>query len=358
MSDSIMNKLFCDLKTDEEKSLFFLSGRAYKTGIITHAAQNDVAMAYHRCSEYEKEVATLQQRCEELEAAEARSVAMCDRMSGEITQLEKENTRLWEENTVLQSQLAEREGAEPVAWQVSGPYERSVFKDKSSAEAFCRGLNEGYGQNAYSIDRLYTATQPAPVQAESREFIEDSSGYFLYGDSAIRYANAKISNLRQSLEHADARAVKAEEDFERLCNSLNEMNGPTFMGEPVQSVDRDTAARMRRVLTLLNVPVDTFSDEDVLGSCLFALLGMAARSIERLKAPVQAVPEDAAILDWLEMQCIAVRTPAAYGSFENFTTAPEKTEDGNRPNDLRAIVRHHLLTAAPSPAVTGQEKQQ
>lgn len=55
-----MDKLFCDLKTDEEKSNFFLSGRGYETGVIAQAIQNDVAMAYHRCSEYRKELEALQ----------------------------------------------------------------------------------------------------------------------------------------------------------------------------------------------------------------------------------------------------------------------------------------------------------
>ena len=55
-----MNKLFCDLKTDEEKAEFFLSGRGYETGVIAHSIQNDVAMAYHRCAEYKKELAALQ----------------------------------------------------------------------------------------------------------------------------------------------------------------------------------------------------------------------------------------------------------------------------------------------------------
>ena len=55
-----MNKLFCDLKTDEEKAAFFLSGRGYETGVISQAIQNDVAMAYHRCVEYKKELEALQ----------------------------------------------------------------------------------------------------------------------------------------------------------------------------------------------------------------------------------------------------------------------------------------------------------
>jgi hypothetical protein len=63
------NKLFTDLKTDEEKSAFFLSGRGYETGVIAPAIQNDVAMAYHRCSEYAKErVTTIQLSRAEYEA--------------------------------------------------------------------------------------------------------------------------------------------------------------------------------------------------------------------------------------------------------------------------------------------------
>ena len=48
-------RLFCDCKTDEEKSNFFLSGRAVETGIIAPATSNDVAMAYHRCAQFKKE---------------------------------------------------------------------------------------------------------------------------------------------------------------------------------------------------------------------------------------------------------------------------------------------------------------
>jgi hypothetical protein len=61
-----MNQLFCELKTDEEKAEFFLSGRGYETGVIAHSIQNDVAMAYHRCAEYKKEFAALQAECDRL----------------------------------------------------------------------------------------------------------------------------------------------------------------------------------------------------------------------------------------------------------------------------------------------------
>ena len=66
-----MEKLFCDMKTDEEKSNFFLSGRGYETGVIAAAIQNDVAMAYHRCAEYQKEIEALRAECEKLREIDA-----------------------------------------------------------------------------------------------------------------------------------------------------------------------------------------------------------------------------------------------------------------------------------------------
>lgn len=53
--------LFADMKTDEQKADFFLSGRAYETGVIAKAIQNDVSMAYRRCAEYAKALAATQQ---------------------------------------------------------------------------------------------------------------------------------------------------------------------------------------------------------------------------------------------------------------------------------------------------------
>jgi len=84
-----MNKLFYDLKTDEEKSAFFLSGRGYETGVIAAAIQNDVAMAYNRCAEYKKELATLQAECDRLTRYYKNGIDCfanpCERHSGERT---------------------------------------------------------------------------------------------------------------------------------------------------------------------------------------------------------------------------------------------------------------------------------
>jgi len=55
----LADALFSDCKTDEEKSNFFLSGRGYETGVIALGIQNDVAIAYQRCVNYEKELRRL-----------------------------------------------------------------------------------------------------------------------------------------------------------------------------------------------------------------------------------------------------------------------------------------------------------
>lgn len=62
-----MKQLFCDCKTDEEKSNFFLSGRAFETGIIAYSISNDVAMAYHRCAQFKKENDELRAEIAEME---------------------------------------------------------------------------------------------------------------------------------------------------------------------------------------------------------------------------------------------------------------------------------------------------
>ena len=58
-----MSKLFCDCKTDEEKSNFFLSGQGVETGIIAPAISNEVSMAFHRCFEFEKQLAAAIAAC-------------------------------------------------------------------------------------------------------------------------------------------------------------------------------------------------------------------------------------------------------------------------------------------------------
>lgn len=63
----ISQLLFNDLKSDEEKSAFFLSGRAYETGVVASTIQNELAMAYHQIVELKKELAEAQRDAERLD---------------------------------------------------------------------------------------------------------------------------------------------------------------------------------------------------------------------------------------------------------------------------------------------------
>jgi muconolactone delta-isomerase len=65
----------------------------------------------------------------------------------------------------LRAKLEEAEAAlraqgEPVAWRVTGPYEDYATKAKEGAEAYCKGLNKGFGENAYTMSPLYAAPHP------------------------------------------------------------------------------------------------------------------------------------------------------------------------------------------------------
>ena len=55
---------------------------------------------------------------------------------------------------------------EPVAYLVTGPYEKQTFTDINSANSYCNGLNKGFGEAAYSVSLLYTT----PPKQEPRNF--------------------------------------------------------------------------------------------------------------------------------------------------------------------------------------------
>ena len=75
----------------------------------------------------------------------------------------KQERALWELSRLgqeIEAQPEEQQSCdkqEPVAWLVTGPYELVAFSNLNSAKAFCRGLNKGFGEEAYSIKMLYTA---------------------------------------------------------------------------------------------------------------------------------------------------------------------------------------------------------
>ena len=73
----------------------------------------------------------------------------------------------WKEKAMeaQQEQRSDRASAdseqlgEPVAYLVTGPYEKQPFANINSAKAYREGLNKGFGEDAYTISNLYTTPQ-------------------------------------------------------------------------------------------------------------------------------------------------------------------------------------------------------
>lgn len=139
-------RLFCDCKTDEEKSNFFLSGRAVETGVIAPAISNDVAMAYHRCAQFKKE------------------------------------------NDELRAKIAEMEKQEPVAWLHETRRDSDVVTD---AVKHVWGKAVVGSLAAYSIP-LYLApgAQPAPIVPEGWKPIPEKHPTFDLVD--LRLADGSV----------------------------------------------------------------------------------------------------------------------------------------------------------------------
>ena len=165
-------RLFCDCKTDEEKSNFFLSGMAVETGVIAPAISNDVAMAYHRCAQFKKENDELRAKIEAMEQQEPVAFAL---YSG------------WARKAVYLSEI-----------------EACEQRDRRQLTADLGGSLE-----AYRVVPLYLApgAQPAPSFAD-----------------AYQGAMEEVAIWKK-------RALEAEELNRKF---IAEINGPTHMGEPAQ----------------------------------------------------------------------------------------------------------------------------
>lgn len=83
-----MTQLFCDLKTDQDKADFFLSGQGYITGIIAQSIQADVAQAYQRCAQHAPELQALAKGAEVVAYA-VPGGATVERV------MQRDGTRLW-----------------------------------------------------------------------------------------------------------------------------------------------------------------------------------------------------------------------------------------------------------------------
>lgn len=58
------------------------------------------------------------------------------------------------ERDTLKAELARVRAGKPVAWLVTGPYEKRAFDMRGFAEAYCSGLNKGAGENIYKVSDL------------------------------------------------------------------------------------------------------------------------------------------------------------------------------------------------------------
>ena len=124
-------RLFCDCKTDEEKSNFFLSGKAVETGVIAPAISNEVAMAYHRCAQFKKENEELRAS---LEVAE-KNLSCCQAEREEAASLFLSvKTKLLAERDALRARIELMEQQEPSHWGCTVLQSDGRWKEEVSRE--------------------------------------------------------------------------------------------------------------------------------------------------------------------------------------------------------------------------------
>ena len=85
--------------------------------------------------------------------------------------------------------IAELESLEPVAWMVTGPYEKRPFVDINSARSYRNGLNKGFGEDVYMISSLFTHPPQRTEQEPVAWMRPSEEGY----DSAFRDHRTVIS---------------------------------------------------------------------------------------------------------------------------------------------------------------------
>jgi len=59
----LSEKLWSDLKTDEERAAWLRLGRGYETGVVAIAIQQELAMAYERLVGYKNAIAEEREAC-------------------------------------------------------------------------------------------------------------------------------------------------------------------------------------------------------------------------------------------------------------------------------------------------------
>ena len=85
------------------------------------------------------------------------------------------------------------QGQEPVAWLVTGPYTRQAFADESAANAYCRGLAKGHGENLYSVAGCFAL----PSQQEERKPLMEAEKDDVAVDQFAQAMKEKLAKARE-----------------------------------------------------------------------------------------------------------------------------------------------------------------
>src|SRR5690554_1812669 len=221
-----MYKLFGDLKTDEEKSNFFLSGRGYETGVIAAAIQTDVAMAYHRCAEYKKELAALQAENDRLTRYYKNGIDCfanpCERHSGE--------------RTSPFSEFFERYGGQCLSSPRRLPQRSKVISERIAYQ--CNrdhilkfaGMEKLTGEQvADELNRLYNTI------AAQQQILNDLA-------EMMGVAEGDVDELIDAVDRLK------EQHFTDLCNSADVKRLISAVAYPDNYADQDFSEMAKRVL--------------------------------------------------------------------------------------------------------------
>lgn len=164
------------------------------------------------------------------------------------------------------------EKAEPVAWAVTGPYENRPFSDFGSAAAYCKGLNERYGDGVYVVSPLYTHPAPAPAVPTDVEALiaslSERAGALLEAETTM---TQKIDRLKQQRD-------AAWEELRRIRDAIGARSGESTADEAecIKHQRDELAAALDRLSAQcerLRLPGQPMSDSEKVAKAALAKVG-------------------------------------------------------------------------------------
>lgn len=145
--DKLSTMIWCDLKSDEDRANWLLLGRGYETGVVAHAIQNDLAMAYHR----------LAQLTQAPQAATTASASVQERRTG------------YGEGVRAAAALAEKAGDIALAERIRDLQSRAPVPSREAAPDLHAAAQEWrkaancYGPNSESASEAWQAVERAAI---------------------------------------------------------------------------------------------------------------------------------------------------------------------------------------------------